>query len=408
MAENPSSFRDFGILPEGIHPPPERVRSFLSTGRIVGQYIGSGIISALGLGLTVLFALTMPLPLALLGCAAALTGFGAFVYLATHNDYRWVELEGNTLRAKHLYTGRTVERSVAEIESLGTMVYQVRRLEAVVAEKLLGRVKGIEIRFRDRRTPLRILRSDPAMTNARELIEAVLYRMAQVRELEAEVVTFGGQPLVRNIHWKGEQPAAPPGKTRKVVLACLILLALLFGTIVGYLGLQERERHVVGSVPPHEIALDALSRDGLGTNRHVTLTHFRPGGFAVETSSRSGGSWTHVWVALFPEGLRPEERREIKVVLSAKGVRDEAALRRLLEGGRVTGICSEAPSSSWGTQLGPKLVQANPGCQLSSAWTVEEMREPPGAALVTGILTGSASCFAAAVVLALLVFWKTG
>jgi hypothetical protein len=93
MLEYPS-FRDFGILPDNLPPPPEKVRCFLSTGRIVGQYIGTGLVTAVGLGLTVLFALTMPLPLNLLGCAAALTGFGAIVYLATHNDYRWVELEG--------------------------------------------------------------------------------------------------------------------------------------------------------------------------------------------------------------------------------------------------------------------------------------------------------------------------
>src|SRR5262245_45216940 len=111
MAEHPPTFRDFGIIPEDLQPPAEKIRSFLSTGAIVGQVIGTGIVSVLGVGLMVLFALTMPLPLSLLGCAAALTGFGALVYLATHNDYRWVQLEGNTLRAKQLYTGRTIERS---------------------------------------------------------------------------------------------------------------------------------------------------------------------------------------------------------------------------------------------------------------------------------------------------------
>jgi hypothetical protein len=407
MPEPPSTFRDSGILPEGLQPPPERIRSFLSTGRIVGQYIGTGIVSAVGLGFVVLFALTMPLPLGLLGCAAALTGFGAFVYLATHNDYRWIELEGNTLRARHLYTGRTVERSVDEIECLATMVYLARGHEVVaVAEKLLGRVKGVEIRFRDRRTPLRVVRSDPAMTNARELIEAVCYRMAQVRQLEVEVIDLEGQPLVRNIHWKGEQPAAPPTKKIwKLVLSALILLALLGGAWFGHEGVQEKERHLVGSVPPHEIPLRSLIQDGPGTNRHVTVTRFRPGGYAVQTLS--SGSWTEVWVALFPEGVRPEERKEIKVVLSSKAVRDEAALRRLLEQGHITGICSETPRSSWGTELGPRLVQANPGCQLTSAWSVEEMREPPSAARVTVLLTSSAGCFAAVIVLALLIFWRT-
>jgi len=96
MSEHPPTFRDFGILPASLQPPPEKLRCFFSPGRIVGQYIGTGIVSAMGLGLAVLFALTMSMPLSLLGCAAALTGFGAFVYLATHNDYRWVELEGHS------------------------------------------------------------------------------------------------------------------------------------------------------------------------------------------------------------------------------------------------------------------------------------------------------------------------
>jgi hypothetical protein len=402
MPEHSPGFRDFGILPDDLQPPPEKIRCFISTGRIAGQYIATGLVSALGLGLAVLFALTLPLPLSWLGGAAALLGFGAFVYLATHNDYRWVELEGNTLRARHLYTGRTIERSVDEIESLDTMVYPIRQMETVVIEKLLGRVKGIEIRFRDRRTPLRIVRADPAMTNAQEFIEAVLYRMTRLRELDAKVVNFAGQPLVRNIHWKGEQPTPPPGKGLKVMLCCLILLALLFGTIQGYLGLQVQERHLVGSVPPHEMALHSLIQNGPGTNRHVTVTDFRPGGYAIETKS---SSWTRVWVALFPAESRADQRPEIKVVLSSKAVSDEAALRRWLQPGRVAGICSATPRSGWGLVVGHNLVEANQGCPLSSAWSIEELREPPSAAEVQGIFTISAGCFAAILILAGIVFW---
>ena len=402
MPEEPFSFRDFGILPVGLQPPLEKVRCFLSQGRIIGQFIATGIAAALGVGLTVLFALTAPLPLSLLGCAATLMGFAVIVYLATRHDYRWVELDGNTLRAKHLYTGRTIERSVAEIGSLATMTYQVRRIETVVMEKLLGRIKGIEIRFRDGRTPLRIVRADPAMTNAKELIEALLYRMTQVRELEAEIVDFSGQPLVRNIHWKGEQPSIPLGKNLIVILACLMGTALLFGTALGYWGLQEQERHVIGSLPPHEIAVSSLIRNGPGSNRHITVTDFRPGGYAFQSKS---GSWTQVWIALFPAGA---EASEIKVVLSSKEVRDEDALAKLLQHGRVTGICSAALRSSWGMTLGSELVEANQGCQLSSAWSIEELREPPSAALVTGMLAGSNGCFAAVVMLAMIIFWKAG
>ena len=402
MAETNPGFRDLEILPKDLRAPPAKVRCFFSRGRVVGQYIATAIVSTLGLGFAVLFALAMTMPLNLLGCAAALAGFGAFVYLATHHDYRWVELEGNTIRAKHLYTGRIIERSVEEIECLGTMVYQVKQLATVVMEKLLGRVKGIEIRFRDGRTPLRILRADPAMTNASAFIEAVLYRMSRVGELDATMVVLDGQPLVRNIHWKGEVPRAARSKVGKLLLCCLILVALMAGTITGFGGLAEQKRRSIGSVPPHEIAVQSLIDDGPGANRHVTLTGFRPGGYAVESRSKS---WTQVWIALFPAGSRPDAGQPIEVVLSSNSVRDVAALQRLMQARRVTGICSASPRS-WGGTLGAQIVEANKGVPLSSAWEIEEVRELPSEALVTTLLWTSVGSFATIILCSLIVFWK--
>ncbi len=403
MAEQSSAFRDFGILPVGLSPPAERVRSYLSTGRIVGQYIGTGLVAALGVGFAVLFAFALPLPLALLAAAAALAGFAAIIHLMTHNDYRWVELDGDTLRARRLYTGRIIERSIADIDSLGTMVYQVRRVATLAIERLMGRVKGVEIRFRDRRTPLRILRADPAMTNAAELIEAVIYRMRQLRELETEIVNWQGEPLVRRVFWKGEQPARPPGKALKLWAALLMFFALMLGLVGSFSWLTIHERHEVGSLPPHEMPLRALIENGPGANRHVTVTDFQPGGYAVETKSKA---WTDVWVALFPSGARGEERKEIKAVVSSSYIHGDPELQQWLRRGRISGICTAAPTSNFGTTLGPTLVKANPGCTLSSAWSIEELREPPSAAEVTVTLAISVGCFALVVVLALLVFWK--
>src|SRR5205823_1130085 len=110
MPDHPRTFRDFGILPADFVPPTATIRALFSPGRVIGQYIGTGLAVAVGLGLLVLVALTMPLPMNALAAAAVALGFAVFIYLITHNDYRWVELEGNTLRAKHLYTGRMVER----------------------------------------------------------------------------------------------------------------------------------------------------------------------------------------------------------------------------------------------------------------------------------------------------------
>ncbi len=401
MAKQESSFRDFGILPVGLRPPADRVRCFLSTGRVVGQWIGTVLVASVGVVLAVVFLIFFPPPLSLLGAAAAVVAFAAFVHLATHNDYRWIELDGTTLRARRLYTGRIIERSIDEIDCLGTMVYQVGGDTTAVIEGLLGRVKGVEVRFRDQRTPLRVLRADPAMTNAAELIEALLYRMRQQRELDTEVVNWVGKQLVRRVWWQGETPGKPPGKVLKLVLALLIFFALAFGGVCGAVWLRVQDQYEGGKLPPHEIDLRTLIEHGPGANRHVTITGYQPGGYVKESE---GKLWTQVWVALFPAGARPEEFREIKVVVGSRRIPGEAVLRQWLSLGPITGICSAAPRTTWGTALGPLLSQANDGSTLRAAWSIAEVRELPSAAEVTGTWAGAVGGFAAVLILAALVF----
>ena len=42
------------------------------------------------------------------------------------------------------------------------------------------------------------------MTNAQELIEAVMYRMSKLGELDAEMWNFEGSPMVARVYWKGK------------------------------------------------------------------------------------------------------------------------------------------------------------------------------------------------------------
>ncbi len=125
---------------------------------------------------------------------------------------------------------------------------------------------------------------------------------------------------------------------------------------------------------------------------------------------------------VLPEGLEPPQGKVrsflstsrllgqlmIKAVLFSKALRDESALRRLLQQGSVTGICSESPRPGWEKTLGQKLRKANQGCALSSAWMIEEIRQPPTAAVVTAILWASAGCLTAAIVLAIILLGKAG
>jgi hypothetical protein len=403
MPDQSSTFRDFGILPDDLRPPPGRIHCFLSAGHIVVQYLLTGLFATIGLTVAAVVLLTTPIPLNLVGATAIAVGVAALIFLGTHNDYSPVDLEGNILRATHVYTGRVVERSIDEIECLATIVLTVRHIETVVIEKLLGRVKGIEIRFGDRRTPLRVMRAGPPMTDAEELIKAILYRMQQRGGLETEVVEFAGQPLIHRIYWKGQPPSPPPKKKLKTALGTAVALGMLFGAMLFYMGVAEQEERAVASVPPQQITLQALIDHGPGVNRHVTLTDFKPGGYSYESDS---DAWTRVSVALFPADAVDDKTTEIKVVLTCDDVENETALATLLQNGQVTGICSSEPRRHWGTELGPMLESVNDGRKLTAAWSIDEMSDPPSHFRVTAMLSAAMACFATVVASAIVIFWK--
>jgi hypothetical protein len=154
------------------------------------------------MGLAALFAFTLPFPINLLAAPAGLALFAGGAYFVGRNDYAWVELDGNTLRARHLYTGRTHERSIQEIDHLQTLVFQVQTLATTIVDAWLGRVRGIVIHFRDARWPLLVSRIDPKMTNAQQLMEAIVYRMSELAPIDAEIVDHRGAPLIKRMFWK--------------------------------------------------------------------------------------------------------------------------------------------------------------------------------------------------------------
>jgi len=201
MPQHPDVIREFGIIPDRVSAPQGVVRASFSTGTVVGQYIGTIVVLTLGLGMSTVL-LFVPFPINLLVAPVPVLMAVMLAYLVGRHDYRWIELEGETLRAKHLYTGKIVERSIRDIDHLLTLVFQVQNLTTMIANAWLGRVRGFKIHFRDGRTPLLVSRVDPKMKNAQELMEAIVYRMSQAGEIDAEVVTFQGSPLVRRIFWK--------------------------------------------------------------------------------------------------------------------------------------------------------------------------------------------------------------
>jgi hypothetical protein len=210
MSQAPQILRDFGLIPDRVGPPPAVVRARFAAGDLLWQYgmTGCGLLFA---GAMILTCAAVPLfPGNILLSLAAL-GISAFViYFSVRHKYVWVELAGDTIRARHFFTRRTHERSVPEIDHIETLVMEVQSpLTTAMLHAVYGRVRGYLICFSDRRWPVAITRVDPALVNAQELIEAIVYRMSQHSELDAEVVEYRGSPLMSKIHWRASGQSAP-------------------------------------------------------------------------------------------------------------------------------------------------------------------------------------------------------
>jgi hypothetical protein len=196
------TFRQYGITFDQIEPPPQIVRASFGRGTIVGQYAASGMVSLFGLAIATLFTFTMPTPSNMAAAMAALFVAALLVYMIGRHDYMWVELDGTTIRAKHLYSGQITERPLTSIRELETAVLQMQTLTNALVNAWVGRVRGVKIFFQNDPAPVFVSRADPKMANAKELMEAIVYRMAQIGPIDAEIVQFQGSPLVKRIFWK--------------------------------------------------------------------------------------------------------------------------------------------------------------------------------------------------------------
>ncbi len=212
------------------------------------------------------------------------------------------------------------------------------------------------------------------MLNAETVIETLLVRMQQIGELQTDFIDLDGTPVVGSVYWKDQQPIPPSASGFYLACACvIILIGLFFGTLLGNTARHRLAREAILSVPPHELTLATLVNSGPGNHLHVTITDYQPGNHVSEDNN---GKWTRVWVPLFPAKAEADEMR---CVLESTVVSSDAECDQLLRSGRVTGICSEVPRTSWGSRLGPDLVNANQNRPLTAAWVLEDSREPPRA-----------------------------
>jgi hypothetical protein len=205
-----SQIRDFGVLPGGRRPAVPRVRSEITGGHAFGQYLMSFMMSCgcggmfLGAGVMSFLAARregkLNDPALIPAEAIFLLGAAAFVGITiwvAQRSNRWVELDGEVIRARNLYTGRIVEKSVWEVTEVTTEVYLVAGAAVRITELLQGRIRGFSIRFPDLPKGLRVYR--PEMQKVAELIQAIAAKLQERGEVVPEIINFEGRPMVRRL-----------------------------------------------------------------------------------------------------------------------------------------------------------------------------------------------------------------
>ncbi len=198
--------RDFGLLPGAEEVPAGKVRSSLKRSNAVFQVVMSLLMVGGAAALGVWFAISgirewdakPDAPFLIAACPAMLALAAFLAYHGAGDVNLWVEVDGDVVRARHLYTLRVTARSVGEIEEIRTLAF-VRGATAHSVEWFVGRVRGIEIRFPDMRRGIRVFR--PEMTNVWELIAAIYSAMQRDGKIASEIEMFEGRPWIARVTW---------------------------------------------------------------------------------------------------------------------------------------------------------------------------------------------------------------
>ncbi len=117
--------------------------------------------------------------------ATAIGALGATAFIGYHmlQNYQWVELDGDVIRGRRFWTRRLVEQRMDAIREVRCLGAAGRSIETLVADRLLGRVRGYEIRF-ERGPAIGLVRHD--MAGVDEFIVALHARLAASRTVEAQ------------------------------------------------------------------------------------------------------------------------------------------------------------------------------------------------------------------------------
>jgi hypothetical protein len=158
-------------------------------------------------------------------------------------------------------------------------------------------------------------------------------------------------------------------------LGLVALLALVFGGIFTWVGVQDAIIFSQGSREPQVIRLADLEAQGPGDNIHLTVTDFRFGPNFVAEEKR--GQWNRVWIPVFPEGQQQDDKKAIKVLVKTFHVKNDNERQVFYQKRNLTGIITNSIHSLDSSEL-RELQKGYPGVDTSAILVIEEGRSFPG------------------------------
>jgi hypothetical protein len=91
--------------------------------------------------------LSLELSLASIALAALFFGLSIFFVVMLHNNFQWVELDGETIRGRRFVTRILVEQNVNDLTQITTF-YSIKSPYNALADALYGDVRGYALEFR--------------------------------------------------------------------------------------------------------------------------------------------------------------------------------------------------------------------------------------------------------------------
>jgi hypothetical protein len=133
------------------------------------EYAKTGLTSILSVVLCCLFLWGPPFPANIFGAGLYFALFAFLLVMITRFDYAWIEVGAESIRAKHLYFPKIIERRIDEIKELRPILCS-------------GKVKSVQVVFWNVRLPFTTIGIDMSMYNASEIIEILKARLSAIEK----------------------------------------------------------------------------------------------------------------------------------------------------------------------------------------------------------------------------------